>query len=263
VSSSHHIHPQAICEATQIGSGTSVHAFALVAADCVVGDDCTIGGGAQILAGARLGRGAVIGENAVVQPGVVVSRGSVIEAGSVVADPVPANAIVRGNPAQIIGYVGGDDRLIISPRVERVARLGEQPTRIRNAGIHSLTRADDLRGSLMAADFAGLPFTPVRVFTVSDVPSEHIRGSHAHLECAQLLVCVRGSINVVLDDGATREEFLLGNAEFGLHVPPMTWSTQYKYSFDATLLVLASHPYDPADYIRDYDEFLELVEKSG
>jgi len=257
------IHPQAVCEAAEVGMGTSVEAFALVAADCVLGDDCTVGGGAQILTGARLGKGSVVGENAVVQPGIVVARGSVVEAGSVVADPVPPNAIVRGNPARIIGYVGGDAGLQAMPRVEHVARLGDQPTRIRNASVHRLTRADDLRGSLMAADFASLPFAPTRIFTVSDVPSEHIRGSHAHRECAQLLVCVRGSLNVVLDDGVTREEFVLEDSEFGLHVPPMSWSTQYKYSLDATLLVLASHPYDPADYIRDYDEFLRLVEESS
>ena len=45
----------------------------------------------------------------------------------------------------------------------------------------------------------------------------------------------------------------------GLHIPPMIWAVQYRYSPDATLMVLASEPYDAADYIRDYDEFLKLV----
>ena len=44
--------------------------------------------------------------------------------------------------------------------------------------------------------------------------------------------------------------------ELGLHIPPLIWAVQYKYSADAVLLVLASDHYDPADYIRDYDEFL-------
>lgn len=111
----------------------------------------------------------------------------------------------------------------------------------------------------MAAEFSHLPFVPQRLFSVSGVPSEHIRGSHAHRECAQLLICAHGSLQVVLDDGYHRDEFLLESSEFGLHVPPLTWSTQYKYSADATLLVLASHPYDAGDYIRDYDDFLRLV----
>ena len=38
----------------------------------------------------------------------------------------------------------------------------------------------------------------------------------------------------------------------------MVWSVQYRFSADAALAVLASDPYDPADYVRDYEEFLTL-----
>ena len=58
-----------------------------------------------------------------------------------------------------------------------------------------------------------------------------------------------------MDDGRASEEIVLDAPNLGLYVPPMIWATQYKYSPDALLLVLASHPYDPADYIRDYDDF--------
>ena len=47
----------------------------------------------------------------------------------------------------------------------------------------------------------------------------------------------------------------------GVYLPPMTWSVQYDYSSDAALLVLASHPYDARDYVRDYEEFLKLVRR--
>jgi hypothetical protein len=63
---------------------------------------------------------------------------------------------------------------------------------------------------------------------------------------------------VVADNGATREEFQLDRPDLGIHLPPMTWGVQYKYSEDAVLLVFASHYYDNADYIRDYSEFLQL-----
>ena len=33
--------------------------------------------------------------------------------------------------------------------------------------------------------------------------------------------------------------------------------TQYKYTPDAVLLVLASHEYDADDYVRTYEEFLD------
>jgi len=55
------------------------------------------------------------------------------------------------------------------------------------------------------------------------------------------------------------EEVLLDAPDVGLYLPPMVWAIQYKYSSDALLLVFASDPYDPADYIRDYEEFRALV----
>ena len=74
-------------------------------------------------------------------------------------------------------------------------------------------------------------------------------------------MAVKGSVRVVVDDGSQREEFILDRPNLGLHLPPMTWGIQYRYSEDAVLLVLASDPYDPADYIRDYDEFVALVRR--
>ena len=61
------------------------------------------------------------------------------------------------------------------------------------------------------------------------------------------------------DDGTQREEFWLDRPNLGLYLPPMTWGIQYGYSEDAVLMVLASDPYDPQDYIRQYDEFLLLT----
>ena len=72
-------------------------------------------------------------------------------------------------------------------------------------------------------------------------------------------MCVQGSVRAVADDGEHLQEFMLDRPDFGLHVGPMIWGTQYRYSSDAVLLVLASHPYDAADYIRDYDEFLRAA----
>lgn len=85
------------------------------------------------------------------------------------------------------------------------------------------------------------------------------RGEHAHRECHQFLICVRGSCAVVADDGTNRQEFLLDRPDIGIHLPPKVWGIQYKYSPDATLLVFASHYYESKDYIRDYSEFLKFV----
>ena len=90
------------------------------------------------------------------------------------------------------------------------------------------------------------------------VPSAEVRGEHAHLTCHQLLVCVSGSLVVLLDDGLRRDEIVLDDPAVGLYLPPMLWGTQYSYSHDAVLTVLASHPYDADDYVRDYEAYRRL-----
>ena len=132
----------------------------------------------------------------------------------------------------------------------------------RGTGV-ALTRlflVEDARGRLSAGEFPQhLPFSPVRYFVVYGVPPGQTRGEHAHRQCRQFFVPLGGSIRVTADDGLTREEIVLDRTDTGLYVPPMVWTAQHDFSPGATLLVLASGTYDPADYIRDYDEFRALV----
>lgn len=121
----------------------------------------------------------------------------------------------------------------------------------------------DLRGHLSVGEFGrDIPFQPKRYFIVFDVPTAETRGEHAHRTCAQFLVCVKGSCGVIVDDGAARSEFVLDSPALGLLIPPMIWAAQYKYTPDAVLLVFASELYDADDYIRNYDEFLQCVNKA-
>lgn len=203
----------------------------------------------------RIGDGASIGANATILPGVAIGRNAMVGAGSVVTKDVPANAIAYGNPARIQGYVGTDGLSALS--AEALTR--ERPALPGGARLVSLTRADDMRGSLAALEFSStIPFVPSRFFTVFNVPSAEVRGAHAHRECHQLLVCVKGAVVVLVDDGLHRSQVKLDDPGVGVYVPPMLWGTQYAYSADAVLVVLASHPYDAADYIRDYEEFRHL-----
>jgi UDP-2-acetamido-3-amino-2,3-dideoxy-glucuronate N-acetyltransferase len=181
----------------------------------------------------------------------------------VVTENVPANAVVSGNPATNVAYVDSGQE-VAAQEVVLPSSVGAAitDTRVRGVTIHRLAYARDLRGSLTAAEFSSLPFSPRRLFTVYDVPSESVRGSHAHRTCSQFLVCTLGAVSCLVDDGSAREEIRLASPDVGLHIPPMIWGTQWKYTRDAVLLVLASHPYDPADYIRDYEEFLEALERT-
>ena len=141
------------------------------------------------------------------------------------------------------------------PSVPRVIE-----SQVRGVRLHVLREVRDARGDLCAAEVGrDVPFPVQRSFLVYNVPSAETRGEHAHRRCAQFLMAVRGSLRVAVDDGVAREEFTLHQPNLGLVLPPMVWAAQYRYSADAVLLVLASDPYDPADYIRDYAEFLRAV----
>jgi dTDP-4-dehydrorhamnose 3,5-epimerase-like enzyme len=186
-----------------------------------------------------------------------------IGAGAVVTRNVPPNAIVVGNPAYIVGYVSRSSER--NPVKQEFAQKTDTPVMrsiVEGVEIYRLPIIRDMRGSLSVAEYGKyLPFIPKRYFLVFDVVSKEIRGEHAHKELHQFLVCIRGSCSVVVDDGTNSEEIVLNTPGVAIHIPPMVWGIQYKYSQDAVLLVLASDIYRPEDYIRDYDEFIQAVKK--
>ncbi len=204
--------------------------------------------------------GAQIGAAAVIMPGLRIGAYSVIKPGTLVNRDVPPNAIVADNPARIVGYINAEEKLSSPDTIGIKRSVGVETCSVRGVTLHSLPEIPDLRGSLSVGEFERtIPFAVKRYFLVYDVPSLETRGEHAHHECHQFLISVRGQCNVLVDDGKNREEIMLNRPSFGLYLPPMTWGIQYKYSRDAVVLVFASHYYDNADYIRDYGDFLRLV----
>lgn len=201
-------------------------------------------------------RGASIGANATILPGVTIGQNAMVGAGAVVTFDVPANATVVGNPARIIGYCG-DGRLAPASSTNASSDMPSLP---QGVSVLDLPEHVDARGSIVVAEFGDLlPFTPRRSFLVFDVPSREVRGEHAHRACWQLLVCVHGTVMVHVDDGSSSATVELSSPGVAVVVAPMVWASQYRYSVDAVLLVLASHPYDDADYIRDYAEYLATI----
>jgi hypothetical protein len=102
------------------------------------------------------------------------------------------------------------------------------------------------------------PFEVKRIFYIYDIPSGEDRGAHAHKECHQLLIAVTGAFEVEVFDGKQKSRFLLNQPDRGLHVPPCIWASEVNFSGGGICLVLASHEYDEADYIRDYQEYLDF-----
>lgn len=207
-------------------------------------------------------KGASIGANATILPGLEIGAGAMIGAGAVITRSVPPHAIAVGNPARIVGYVGTQDAAPAMAGTTGGKTVKVIASEVAGVTLHELPHIEDMRGSLSVGEFErSVPFMPKRYFLVFDVPSREIRGEHAHRQCKQFLICVRGNCSVVADDGKNRREYLLDRPDLGIYLPPMVWGTQYKYSSDAVLLVFASDYYDPADYIRDYAEFRALVGK--
>jgi len=277
-----HVLPSAV-----IGKQCNVCDHVFIENDVVVGDRVTIKCGVQLWDGVRIEddvfigpnvtftndpfprsrrqperfavtvirNGASIGANATILPGITVGAGAMVGAGAVVTRSVPANAVVIGNPARIVRFLA-DVPKVTAP-AHPVTPTPSPAIEVEGVELLRVPLIEDMRGNLIAREVGkGLPFVPQRCFLVFDVPSKEVRGEHAHRRCAQFLVCVRGTVNAVCDDGKHRREFVLDDPTVGLHMPPMIWGTQYRYTKNAMLLVFASHAYDADDYIRTYDQFL-------
>ena len=120
----------------------------------------------------------------------------------------------------------------------------------------------DDRGQLVALEeFKDIPFEIKRVYYMYDTGEGVRRGYHAHQNLEQILICIHGSCKVMLDNGKERKKVYLEKPYEGLYVPNDMWREMYDFSPDAVLLVLASEYYDENDYIRDYQQFVEIVRK--
>lgn len=274
----------------RIGRGCNICEHVFVENDVVIGDRVTVNSGVQIWDGITLEddvfvgpnasftndvsprsrrppvalartivrSGASIGANATVLSGLTIGRNATVAAGAVVMHDVPPNAIVIGNPAGIDSYVQPMNEVL---DVAASATAGTvRATRVRGVAVHRRPRFLDSRGALTVGQIGdGLPFVPRRYFFIFDVPTGQLRGAHAHRTMHQLLVCVHGDCSVAADDGEHREEFVLDAPDLALHIEPMVWATQFRFSAKAVLMVLTSAEYDRTDYIEDYDQYLTRV----
>ncbi|ASM40530.1 FdtA/QdtA family cupin domain-containing protein [Campylobacter sp. RM12327] len=121
----------------------------------------------------------------------------------------------------------------------------------------------DERGSLIALEGVyDIPFDIKRVYYIFDTKEGVERGFHAHINLKQICIAVKGSCVFVLDNGKTREEIKLDNPNKGLFIEGLIWREMKDFSSDCVLVVIASEHYYESDYIRDYDNFLEITKKS-
>jgi hypothetical protein len=152
------------------------------------------------------------------------------------------------------------NRLLITPEgrsqdapTER-DRVGQ--TALNDCRILNLATVRDDRGSLTFIEPGRpVPFVIHRTYWIYDVPGGEVRGGHAYRELQEVFISLSGSFDVVLDDGLHTCTYTLNRSYVGLYVPPMIWRRIENISTNAVCLILASLPYDAADYVRDYREF--------
>ncbi len=276
-----------VLENAVLGKNCNICSHCFIENDVVIGNDVTVKCGVQLWDGIRLEdsvfigpnvtftndkhprskeypdefaktvvkEGASIGANATILPGITIGKRAMVGAGAVVTSDVPPGTVVAGTPATIRRYIE-------QPNPAPTDAAQEDTTNddfsIAEARWINLGNVRDIRGDLTIVQWnQHLPFEAKRVFFVHHVPSEKVRGQHAHTACQQVLVCLNGSVAVVLDDGKQRDQVTVDRSDRGLLIPAGIWATQFRYAPNSVVAVFASHDYDESDYIRDYDDFLK------
>jgi hypothetical protein len=128
--------------------------------------------------------------------------------------------------------------------------------KIDNVKIVNLPKILDPRGNLSFFENSNqIPFDIIRSYWIYDVPGGEVRGSHAFKESHEFIIALSGSFDVVLNDGENEVKYSLNRSYYGLYVPNLLWRSIENFSTNSCALIVSSIPYDPADYIRDFEEF--------
>jgi dTDP-4-dehydrorhamnose 3,5-epimerase-like enzyme len=115
-------------------------------------------------------------------------------------------------------------------------------------------------GDLVVMEGELIPFSIKRVFNVRQQKGD-IRGRHAHRECAQLLICSNGAVEVKCDLSNRTDIFLLDRPNIGLFIPPGVWADQKYMKNNSILTVLCDRLFEESDYLRNYNDFLLFSQK--
>ena len=116
----------------------------------------------------------------------------------------------------------------------------------------------DERGHLVVVEEKkDVPFSIARIFYIYGSDRDVVRGCHANRRTEFVLINVSGTSKVKVMDGKDEKVIVLDKPHMGVYLPKMVWKEMYDFSQDSVLLCIASEPYDPGEYIRDYDAYLD------
>jgi hypothetical protein len=131
---------------------------------------------------------------------------------------------------------------------------------MKHSRLINFKKFSDGRGNLTAIESSkDIPFNIKRIYFLYDIPEDKIRGEHAHKNLEQLILCLGGSFDIIIDDGFIKKKYTLNDPSVGLYVPKMHWRILENFSKNSTCLVLASEEYSEDDYYRNYNDFLSNI----
>lgn len=132
----------------------------------------------------------------------------------------------------------------------------DQPTLIQ------LPKIKDYRGNLSFFESTHqIPFLIKRVYWIYDVPGGEKRGEHAYYTQQEFIVCLSGSVELIVDNGFNKATFQLTRSYYGVYIPAMHWRNLYNFSTNAVVVIASNDVYKESDYIRTYSKFLNAINK--
>ena len=116
-------------------------------------------------------------------------------------------------------------------------------------------------GSLIPIDLLKeIPFEIKRIYFIKDVPTNTMRGGHAHLIEKEAFFCISGSCVMKIDqNGEGKKKYFLNEPTKVIFVDNNVWHEFEKFSPGTILVALSSTEYLPGkkNYLQDYDNFCQ------
>lgn len=129
-----------------------------------------------------------------------------------------------------------------------------------NVRIFEFPKVSDPRGNLTFIEEAvNVPFAIKRVFYIYDIPGGVTRGGHGHKSNLEVLICITGAMDLILNDGIRERVIHFNRSNTGVLIPPGVWISMQNFTSGTVMLAVNSEYYDEGDYIRDYSEFQQYV----
>lgn len=124
---------------------------------------------------------------------------------------------------------------------------------ISGVDIIDLDSHSDTRGSLVAIEEGnGIPFQMNRIYYIYNTSPDVVRGKHAHKDLHQVLLCLSGSCDILLDNGVEREIVHLDKPTEGVYIHSFVWREMSHFAPGTVLLAIVDKKYDVNDYVFDY-----------